>query len=92
MRDEKRNILKQLLSGAITGKEAAQRLNITEDNTLHIAIATSDGFYTYQGQRGLTRKEVNARSNSEFVLVVSEDQADLIETVNILNNEISKPL
>lgn len=87
MSDDRRSVLKQLLSGSLTGKEAVAKLNITNDNQITLIIGTSDGLFNVRGESRLTKEEVYARTKGEYCLRVGEDQHELISTMYRLYDE-----
>lgn len=87
MRDDRRTVLKQLLSGRLTGKEAVAKLTVTKERYMSLIIGTSDGLHTYRGESGLTIEEVYARTTKgEWLMRVGEHQPGLVAALSSLDD------
>ncbi|PVY43260.1 hypothetical protein [Pontibacter virosus] len=87
MKKDPRTILKQILSGRLTSREAVEQLDKSADITIPLAVGTPDGLFTFQGVSGLTRKEVDKSYKGNFLIVFANENTELEKTITRLNSE-----
>ncbi|SIR32503.1 hypothetical protein [Pontibacter lucknowensis] len=73
MKDQKRSILKQIVNGNVSGKEAANLLNRAKGGyNLIIVYVQDDGSYLIDDVRYLTMEQVKERVQGNSHVIVPE--------------------
>jgi hypothetical protein len=76
MKDHKRDILKQLITGSISPQDAAKRLKADAGTTeIALAILTADGLYAVGSETGLTRDEMKALLAGRIYVEIDEESS-----------------
>lgn len=76
MKDSKRDILKQLLSGRLSLQEAVERLQSEDGHcAILIVISTAEGLYSLGKDTGLTHDQMTTRTKGKVHVILDEDDA-----------------